>query len=66
MFATKQSWPISQGKLTPVLLETITAEQFPMGLCTQQAANLVDGNGDPDCPEWNKLLRTVEARLAPP
>jgi TIR domain len=54
-----------QGKLTPVLLETITAEQFPMGLYTQQAANLADWKGDPDCPEWNKLLREVEAKLAP-
>ena len=32
-----------QGKLISVLLEPLTAEQFPMGLYTQQAANFQTG-----------------------
>src|SRR6516165_3964214 len=35
-----------QGKLISVLLEPLTAEQFPMGLYAQQAANLSDWSGD--------------------
>jgi chromosome segregation ATPase len=54
-----------QGKLISVLLETLTAQQFPMGLYAQQAANLADWNGDPNHKEWRKLRREYEAKLIP-
>jgi hypothetical protein len=43
-----------QGKLLSVLLEPLTAEQFPMGLYAQQAANLSNWNGDQGHDEWRK------------
>jgi hypothetical protein len=54
-----------QGKLISVLLENLTAQQFPMGLYAQQAANLADWNGDPNHKEWRKLRREYEAKLIP-
>ena len=54
-----------QGKLISVLLEELTAEQFPMGLYAQQAANLADWNSDFDHIEWRKLYREVETKLTP-
>jgi len=54
-----------QGKLVPVLLEPLTVEQFPMGLYTQQAANIADWKGDPDHADWKKLRREIEAKLTP-
>jgi hypothetical protein len=54
-----------QGKLIAVLLESLTPDQFPMGLYTQQAINLANWNGDFDH-EWNKLKRDIEAKLTPP
>ena len=54
-----------QGKLISVLLESLTAQQFPMGLYAQQAANLADWNGDPNHKEWRKLRREYEAKLIP-
>jgi TIR domain-containing protein/PAN domain-containing protein len=54
-----------EGKLIPVLLEPLNARQFPMGLYAQQAANLVDWNGDLNNEEWNKLRREYEAKLMP-
>ena len=54
-----------QGKLISVLLEGLTAEQFPMGLYAQQAANLADWNSDFDHIEWRKLYREVETKLTP-
>jgi hypothetical protein len=54
-----------QNKLIPVILEQLTIEQFPIGLYAQQAANLIDWNGDFDAPEWRKLRREVEAKLTP-
>jgi len=54
-----------QGKLISVLLETLTAEQFPMGLYAQQAANLSGWNGDHSHEEWRKLRREFEAKLTP-
>ena len=54
-----------QGKLISVLLEPLTAEQFPKGLYAQQAANLSDWNGDSGHQEWRKFRREFEAKLTP-
>jgi hypothetical protein len=54
-----------QGKLITVLLEPITAEQFPMGLYIRQAVNLPNWKGDLDDAEWKKLCREVEDKLTP-
>src|SRR5262249_18384477 len=54
-----------QGKLIPVLLEPLTAQQFPMGFYAQQAANLADWNGDLGHDEWCKLRHEYEAKLMP-
>ena len=54
-----------QGKLISVLLEPLAAEQFPMGLYAQQAANLSDWNGDPGHDRWRKFRREFEAKLMP-
>ena len=55
-----------QGKLVSVLLEPLTAQQFPMGLYAQQAANLSNWNGDRGHEEWCKLRRDYEDKLTPP
>jgi TIR domain len=55
-----------QGKLIAVLLEPLTAQQFPMGLYTQQAANLSDWSGDLGHEDWRKFQREFEAKLTPP
>ena len=54
-----------QGKLISVLLEPLTAQQFPMGLYAQQAANLSNWNGDQGHDEWRKFRREYEAKLTP-
>src|SRR5262249_24145237 len=54
-----------QGKLISVLLEPLTAEQFPMGLYAQQAANLSGWSGDCNHDEWRKFRREFEAKLTP-
>jgi hypothetical protein len=54
-----------QGKLIAALVEPLTAEQFPMGMYSQQAANLVGWHGDLSDAEWGKLCREVEAKLIP-
>jgi hypothetical protein len=54
-----------QGKLTSVLLEPLTAEQFPLGLYAQQAANLSGWSGDYSHDEWRKFRREFEAKLTP-
>ena len=54
-----------QGKLIPVLLEPLTVEQFPMGLYTQQAVNLVGWKSDIEQSEWLKLIRDCQAKLTP-
>jgi len=53
------------GKLISVLLEPLTAEQFPMGLYAQQAANLSGWSGDYSHDEWRKFRREFEAKLTP-
>jgi hypothetical protein len=53
-----------QGKLVPVLLDALSADQFPMGLYATQAVNLVASSPGGDA-EWDKLLREVETRLTP-
>ena len=52
-----------QGKLISVLLEPLTAEQFPMGLYAQQAANLSGWSGDYSHDEWRKFRR-VSSNIA--
>jgi hypothetical protein len=54
-----------KGKLISVLLEPLTAEQFPMGLYAQQAANLSGWSGDSGHQEWRKFRREFEAKLTP-
>jgi hypothetical protein len=54
-----------QGKLISVLLEPLTAEQFPMGLYAQQAANLSGWSGDYDNDQWGKFRREFETKLTP-
>jgi chromosome segregation ATPase len=54
-----------QGKLISVLLEPLTAEQFPMGLYAQQAANLSGWSGDYAHDQWRKFRREFEAKLTP-
>jgi TIR domain len=54
-----------QGKLISVLLESLTAEQFPMGLYVQQATNLSDWRGDYSHDEWRKFRREFETKLTP-
>src|SRR5262245_11284080 len=54
-----------QGKLISVLLEPLRAEQFPMGLYAQQAANLSGWSGDYDHDEWKKFRREFETKLTP-
>jgi hypothetical protein len=54
-----------QGKLIPVLLAPLSADQFPMGLYTQQGVNLAGWNGDLGNSEWIKLRREVETKLTP-
>lgn len=54
-----------QGKLISVLLEPLTAEQFPLGFYVQQAANLSDWRGDYSHDEWRKFRREFEAKLTP-
>jgi hypothetical protein len=53
------------GKLIPVLLEPLAVDDFPMGLYSQQAANLAHWTGDLAHAEWRKLAREVEAKLLP-
>ena len=54
-----------QGKLISILLETLTAEEFPMGLYAQQAANLSSWDGDFSHDQWLKVRRDVENKLMP-
>ena len=55
-----------QGKLIPVLLESLGADAFPMGLYSVQCANLAEYSGNSSHPEWQKLQQEVEAKLMPP
>jgi hypothetical protein len=54
-----------QDKLITVLLEPLMAQQFPMGLYTQQAVNLSEWDCDVGHDEWRKLQREFEAKLIP-
>ena len=54
-----------QNKLIPVLLDPLTAEQFPMGLYTVRAANLTDWKGDVEHAEWKKFYREIQHKLMP-
>jgi hypothetical protein len=54
-----------QGKLIPVLLEPLRADQFPMGLYMQQAAVLSGWEGNRGHEGWSKLQKEIEAKLTP-
>jgi hypothetical protein len=54
-----------QGKFLPVLLDALTADQFPMGLYATQAVHLATWTGSTVDGEWEKLKGEVEARLTP-
>jgi len=53
------------GKLVPVMLDALTAEQFPMGLYAVQGANLASWTGDDDHVGWSELRRQIETKLTP-
>jgi hypothetical protein len=55
----------NSGKLIQVLLAPLTPEQFPMGLYTTQAVNLIHWRGEPGDENWVQLTREIEARVAP-
>src|SRR6266545_4434784 len=48
------------GKLVPVMLDALTAEQFPMGLYAVQGANLGAWTGGDDDAGWIELRRTID------
>jgi hypothetical protein len=50
-----------QGKLVPVLLDPLTAEEFPMGFYTAQAIDFTSADGSEG--EWAKLLGAVEEKV---
>jgi hypothetical protein len=54
-----------QGTLVQVLLETLVADQVPMGLYSPQATNLTGWTGETKDDEWQKLHREVESKVAP-
>lgn len=55
----------TQGKLVPVLIEELRADQFPMGLYSVQGAKLTDWTPGTPSAEWDKLQAEVEAKLTP-
>jgi hypothetical protein len=54
-----------QGKLVPVLLDPLAADQFPMGLYSVQGANLTGWAGDEQHDGWLRLQHEVESKLTP-
>lgn len=54
-----------QGKLVPVLLDPLAADQFPMGLYSVQGANLTAWAGDEQHDGWLRLQHEVESKLTP-
>jgi hypothetical protein len=55
----------NSGKLIQVLLEPLTPEQFPMGLYTTQAINLVNWGGLANDGNWTQFVREIETRATP-
>ncbi len=47
------------------MLDDLKVDQFPMGLFTTQAARLMDWSGNPDDPEWQKLIGEIQAKAMP-
>jgi TIR domain len=54
-----------QGKLLPVLIDDLAAEEFPMGFYVFQAAKLALWNGNPRDDAWLRVLRQIEDKLTP-
>jgi arsenate reductase len=52
-------------KLVPLLLDPLTADQFPMGLYAVQAADLSSWAGNLDSGDWQKLQDELENKLVP-
>src|SRR5262249_14459317 len=55
-----------RGKLVPVLLNPLSVHQFPLGLYSQQAANLSEWNASLEHDEWCKLRKECETKMMPP
>jgi hypothetical protein len=54
-----------QRKLISVFLDQLPAGDLPMGLYTQQAADLSNWNGDQEHDQWRKFRSEFEAKLMP-
>jgi formylglycine-generating enzyme required for sulfatase activity len=68
--AIKSDWVCEEAEeglarkiLTPVLIEDVRP---PLGFRQMQAASLVNWRGEPDHPEFRKLLHAIESILGPP
>jgi len=55
-----------QGKLVPVLLDQLSAEEFPLGFHTSQALSLISLEGKGSEREWAKFQAAVEEKALPP
>jgi hypothetical protein len=55
-----------QGKLVPVLLDQLSAEEFPMGFHTSQALSLMSPGGKGSEREWARFQAAVEEKALPP
>jgi len=53
------------GKLVPVILDPLRAQQFPMGLYAAEGANLGSWDGDAADTSWINLQHEIEAKLTP-
>jgi len=54
-----------QNKIVPILLDSLSADLFPMGFYAVQAANLTGWSGALEDSEWLKLLNEIESKLTP-
>lgn len=54
-----------QSKLISVIIEPLTELDIPLGLYSQQAANLAVWDSDQTNDEWRKFLDALEAKLTP-
>jgi hypothetical protein len=54
-----------QGKLLPVVIDDLAAEEFPMGLYVFQAAQLAIWHGNTHDDAWLRVLREIEDKLMP-
>jgi DNA repair exonuclease SbcCD ATPase subunit len=52
-------------KLISVLLDPLEAEEFPMGLYSEQAVRLINWSGDDSDEGWQKIRKEIVDRLTP-